>query len=56
MYCGLVITVIHFISTILLLYGALTVITVHVAIRENDFVIKQGISSGRAIVTSWRPG
>lgn len=56
MYCGLVITVIHFISTILLLYGALTVITVYVAIRENDFVIKQGISSGRAIVTSWRPG
>lgn len=26
MYCGLVITVIHFISTMLLLYGALTVI------------------------------
>lgn len=56
MYCGLVITVIHFISTILLLYGALTVITVYLAIRKNDFVIKQGISSGRAIVTSWRPG
>ena len=56
MYCGLVITVIHFISTILLLYGALTVITVYVTIRENDFVIKQGISFGRTIVTSWRPG
>lgn len=40
MYCGLVITVIHFISTILLLYGALTVIIFYVAICKNNFMIK----------------
>lgn len=55
-YCGLVITVIHFISTILLLYGVLAVITVYVVILENNFVVRQVVSFRRTIATSWRPG
>lgn len=55
-YCGLVITVIHFISTVLLLYGVLAVITVYVVILENNFVVRQVVSFGRTIATSWRPG
>ena len=55
-YCGLVITVIHFISTILLLYGVLAVITVYVVILENNFMVRQVVSFGRTIATSWRPG